>query len=405
MFRVVCATLGKGNPGHEHVEVREAHRRMWIVERAVSPVTGTVTPLVVDGKTYEPHPHAKDFAQYLRGAGRSPETSRAYLPRVARFLNWCSTHARDPLRVTVIDMSRYRCDLEGMTRRDGSRVGPGTVAAHLTAVLEFLRFCGAYGYADADVIGRLSKPRFLHHTPAGFDAGEDNQRRFVESPVVRVRVPTVPPDPLTEEQVSSVLVSPLSPRDRFLINCLLDTGARIGEVLGLRRQDLHLLPDSSALGCRVRGAHLHIRPRQDNVNHARVKAGIERVVPVSAGLVATYREYQVSRERCGPAGVASDHVFVTLRGSTIGQAMTYSNTVQLVKRLGVRVGIPGLHPHQFRHTAATAWLRAGVKRDVVQELLGHAAPSSTAVYLHFSDEEKRAAVERVAAIRRGGKSQ
>jgi site-specific recombinase XerD len=53
-----------------------------------------------------------------------------------------------------------------------------------------------------------------------------------------------------------------------------------------------------------------------------------------------------------------------------------------------------------RHTAATGWVRAGTDLDVVQALLGHASLASTTVYLHARDEDKRRAVEAVAAGRR-----
>lgn len=155
---------------------------MWIVERAVSPVSGLVTPLIIDCETFQPYGPARDFSRYLRGAGRSPETSRAYVPRLARFLNWCAEHATDPLSVTVIDLSRYRHDLEVMKTRKGQPVGPATIAGHLTAVTEFLRFCSAHGHADPQVAARLSRPRFLRYLPANFDAGELGQRRFIESP-------------------------------------------------------------------------------------------------------------------------------------------------------------------------------------------------------------------------------
>jgi site-specific recombinase XerD len=42
-------------------------------------------------------------------------------------------------------------------------------------------------------------------------------------------------------------------------------------------------------------------------------------------------------------------------------------------------------------------VRAGVDLDVVQKLLGHASLVSTTVYLHARDEDRRRAVEAVAA--------
>jgi len=45
------------------------------------------------------------------------------------------------------------------------------------------------------------------------------------------------------------------------------------------------------------------------------------------------------------------------------------------------------HPHVLRHTRAIELLRAGVPVSVVQQLLGHAYLSTTAVYLRFSGTE------------------
>jgi integrase/recombinase XerD len=44
--------------------------------------------------------------------------------------------------------------------------------------------------------------------------------------------------------------------------------------------------------------------------------------------------------------------------------------------------------------------RAGTDLDVVRALLGHVSLASTTVYLHARDEDKRRAVEAVAAGRR-----
>ncbi len=45
------------------------------------------------------------------------------------------------------------------------------------------------------------------------------------------------------------------------------------------------------------------------------------------------------------------------------------------------------HPHVLRHTRAIELLRAGVPVTVVQEILGHASLSTTALYLRFSGRE------------------
>jgi len=63
---------------------------------------------------------------------------------------------------------------------------------------------------------------------------------------------------------------------------------------------VHLLPDSKPLGCGIAGAQLPVRPRL-NANYAFAKRG-PRATLRGCRLVDSYREYQVERERLGPAG-------------------------------------------------------------------------------------------------------
>ena len=76
--------------------------------------------------------------------------------------------------------------------------------------------------------------------------------------------------------------------------------------------------------------------------------------------------------------------------------MTYRATKGFFDRLARGCGFAA-RPHMMRHTAATNWVRAGTDLDVVQALLGHASLASTSVYLHAFGEDKRRAVEAVAA--------
>lgn len=50
--------------------------------------------------------------------------------------------------------------------------------------------------------------------------------------------------------------------DRLLALLMARAGLRRGEVVGLRRSDLHLLLDNAMLGCPIEGAHLHVVRRE-----------------------------------------------------------------------------------------------------------------------------------------------
>ncbi|MGW8890062.1 tyrosine-type recombinase/integrase [Streptomyces sp. NPDC055749] len=360
-------------------------------EKAVSPTTGEITWLLVDEETYTPHPEAREFSLYLRGAGRSPQTQRAYIPRIGRFLSWCGEWGTDWRTVRLGDMSLFKFHVERTPTRHGRPPAGKTVNATLTAVCEFLRFCAVQGHVDHEVAERLSEPRFLTHAPADFNPGEGGQHLMVRARTLKAPEIERAPQTLTGAEMDQVLDAARTARDRLLLTVLVEAGLRIGEALGLRREDMHLLPDSTHLGCRTGGTHLHVRPRQDNTNGARAKAGRHRMIPLTPEVVHRYREHLAEREQVAGSDEC-DYVFVNLVGVHAGRPLSYSNTKQVIERIGKRCGLTA-RPHMMRHTAATRWIRNGVAPDIVQALLGHASSASTAVYLHARDEDLRAAVD------------
>jgi integrase len=199
---------------------------------------------------------------------------------------------------------------------------------------------------------------------------------------------------LSPAQIRHLIVSSSRARDRYLIALLVCTGLRIGEALGLHREDLHPLASSRAVGCSTEGPHVRVRHRTDNPNRALAKSRFPRCVPVTAELVAVYTDYQYERDRV-PQASAQPMVFANLFRSVRGGPMTYPNRKEMFDRLACTVG-HACRPHMLRHSAATRWLRDGVDRDVVQRLLGHVSPLSMEAYRTVDDAEMRAAVEHVA---------
>ncbi len=365
-------------------------------ERAVSPLDGSELWVVLDPGLVM-HREASDFLRALQGAGRSPNTVRVYAGRVASFLGWCASQGVEWSSVSLAALARFKHFVEATPGRGGRLRSGATVNATLTAVCEFLRFCARTGLIEAGVAERLSEPRWLRFTPPGFDAGESGRFRTVRARALKARTQVWFPEALTGEQVGAVLARCRRPREQFMVILLLDTGVRIGEALGLRRADMHLLPDSRGLGCTVVGAHVHVRHRV-NPNGALAKSRFPRIVPASDAVLASYADCQYERaEILGED--ACDMVFVNLYHEPLGAPLTYRAAKRLFERLARDCGF-AVRPHMFRHTAATGWVRAGTDLDVVRALLGHASLASTTVYLHARDEDKRRAVEAVAAGRR-----
>nr|WP_221375088.1 tyrosine-type recombinase/integrase [Actinoplanes polyasparticus] len=273
-----------------------------------------------------------------------------------------------------------------------------TANAIVGTVCEFLRFGVRMGWVEQELLTQLNEPRYLRFLPPGFDPGERGQRRTVRSRLIKFASVDAGIEWLTVEQVARLADATRHARDRFLVLLLWCTGIRIGEALGLHREDMHLLADSQSLGCQVKGPHVHVR-RRLNSNGAWAKSRRPRAVPVTSELGACYADYLYERAAV-PQAEGTVQVLVNLFREPRGRAMTYSSVKGLFDRLARRADLTA-RPHMLRHGAATEWISQGTDRSVVKDLLGHVSDSSMDAYVHVSDGAKRAAVERADARRRG----
>lgn len=77
-----------------------------------------------------------------------------------------------------------------------------------------------------------------------------------------------------------------------------------------------------------------------------------------------------------------------------GRPFSMSYAQRMIADLGDLVGIH-LHPHILRHTFATVLLDTGADLRTVQEALGHASPTTTAIYTFVRPARLKEAVSRL----------
>ena len=187
-----------------------------------------------------------------------------------------------------------------------------------------------------------------------------------ESPMKNVPIPKVPrqfPRVLAPEQVVALLracdrSSWTGVRNRAIVLSFVDTGLRLGELIGLDVGDVDLV------GHRIR------------VRHA--KGGKERFVYFGSTTARALRKWTKVR------GYAPAHApfFVTRDGARL----TRRNVQRILERLAKKAGLDGVKvsPHRLRHTAATLFISSGGPLPALKELLGHSSLRSTEIYLHMA---------------------
>jgi integrase/recombinase XerD len=354
-------------------------------------------------------PVADRYLRELRfGRDRAESTTKAYAGAISLFLRWCAATGRD-WREAAGSIGLFMTWLKYTSAGGGTVVpGPGARPARgerrvnrvLVATRGFLVFAVNGGEAPQWVISQLFEVADTRSLPLAAQ-GESTALRYRMRARHQVKEPDSPVNRASDEEIAALLGACLSARDRLIVLLLSRAGLRRGEAAGLRRSDLHLLPDNRVFGCGVEGAHLHVI-RRENVNGAWAKSRHARTVPLDFLVVQAADEYQVERHQC-PAARDSDFLLVNLFRPPLGAPVTPESVGELLEALSARAGLArAVTPHRCRHAFGSNLADAGALLDEIQRLLGHGSPSSSQVYLHPGQARLRAAVERVPLPREAG---
>ncbi|MSU09174.1 tyrosine-type recombinase/integrase [Veillonellaceae bacterium WCA-693-APC-5D-A] len=191
------------------------------------------------------------------------------------------------------------------------------------------------------------------------------------NPVDRVpciKMPKSVRKPFSHAEIEKLrAVAPL--RERAIIEMLLATGCRVGEIVGIKIQDIDFVKKSIV----VLG-----------------KGNKERTVFYNESAAYWMNEYLKKNPR-----EESQCLFQSMRrkgGET--QPLTINALEWILRTLGRKAKVENTYPHRFRHTFATMAAGKGMQIDQIQHILGHSQIKTTSIYIGTDSREIRHSYEK-----------
>lgn len=268
--------------------------------------------------------------------GLSRNTLTAYRRDLTLYARWLTARGRTLLESTEHDINSYFSERHAATRAT-------TANRRLTVFKRYFRWALRERHITADPTLRL----------------------------LAARQPLRVPKTLSEAQVEALLAAPgedtpLAVRDRTMLELMYASGLRVSELVGLKTFNVSL---------------------SEHVLRVFGKGNKERLVPFGEVASGWLQRYLQEARPALLGEKQTDDLFVTLRGTRAGEAMSRVMFWMIVKKHALAAGITApLSPHTLRHAFATHLLNHGADLRAVQMLLGHADISTTTIYTHVARE-------------------
>lgn len=282
----------------------------------------------------------RHFLRHLQTvARRSPRTVEAYSSDLARFVSFLGDQAALPLaQVTPPTVELWMGSMQHLS--------DATLRRALNALSSMFRWAKRFGHCAGNPVDEISRPR---------------------------KKTAIQPCP-TPDQVSAMLSSTRSTRERAALLALCTSGLRRAELLALDWRDVDL-----------QARRLRIHGKGDKQREALI---FPDLLPVLYALHAEARFPEKGTVFCGRLGKP-------LQRSTL---QAWLNT--WLERAGLRDPHAGemrnrFSLHSLRRFAAKSWLNSGLNIRHVQGLLGHENVQTTMLYLNYDIGEIEKAAEAV----------
>ncbi|MBI4337481.1 MAG: tyrosine-type recombinase/integrase [Chloroflexi bacterium] len=264
----------------------------------------------------------KSFARALRAENASPRTVETYLESANQLHHYLEAHGM-PLAVAHIKREHVEAFITDLL----DRFKPATANNRHRGLQRFFRWLAEEGEIKASPMANMKPPKVPEMAPPVLS--QENLRRLLD--------------------VCAKDVAFGGRRDVALMLCFVDTGARLAEIASLRYDPEHSQENDIDL--------------DQGIIRVMGKGRRERVLAIGRKTVRALDRYIRLRQQ---------HPSANLPWLWLGKKGRLGETGigQLFQRRGAQIGIPGLHPHQLRHTFAHTWLLSGGNESDLMRLTG-----------------------------------
>jgi len=173
------------------------------------------------------------------------------------------------------------------------------------------------------------------------------------------------------------------------------TGMRLGELLGLKWQDIDFEQNQLHIKRIIR----KVKDPDNPEEHWHLEFGTpktptsERIIPLNETaikvLADVWAQQEKNKEKASTAYEDNDLVFCT----QLGRPLDPTNMRRTCYSICAKIGVSNFHPHCLRHTFATRGAENNVDVRVMQKFLGHATIKETAdTYTHVLNDLKQSEI-------------
>lgn len=228
--------------------------------------------------------------------------------------------------------------------------------ASFTDLRDYIYALHRRGLSARSINRRISSVRSYYRFLMRIGIVSDDPSQYLILPKEKRKLPQAHAEASIQQALDSTTKNdPLSLRDFAMVELLYGTGIRISELTSLN------IPNIQRNFIKVMG-----------------KGRKERIIPITEKARKALDIYLHVRSEISPE-ITTDIVFISRTGKKL-TTRDASRRIALILMRGENIS--RYNPHSLRHSYATHLLDHGADVRVIQELLGHSSPNTTAIYAH-----------------------